>query len=81
MRAGARDCAEVEARQSLGVCGDAPVILVEDSDAHDEIDGPVPIVLPVQFADGDVGRLAFGRRQESDAESGDSLSLPQSRSK
>src|SRR4051812_35039324 len=29
--------AETEARQALGVAGDAPVILVEDSDAHDEL--------------------------------------------
>jgi two-component system cell cycle response regulator len=60
--------AEVEARHALGVSADAPVILVEDSDAHDELDGPVPIVLPVQFADGNVGRLAFGRRPEADAQ-------------
>jgi two-component system cell cycle response regulator len=63
-----RGRAEAEARQALGVQSDAPVILVEDSDAHDEIDGPAPLVLPVQFAEGDIGRLAFGRRQESDAQ-------------
>jgi two-component system cell cycle response regulator len=47
---------------------DAPVILVEDSDAHDEPDGPAALVLPVQFAGTDIGRLAFGRRQEPDAQ-------------
>jgi two-component system cell cycle response regulator len=59
--------AEAEARQVLGVT-ESPVILVEDSDAHDETDGPAPLVLPVMFADTDVGRLAFGRRQEADAQ-------------
>jgi two-component system cell cycle response regulator len=63
-----RGRAEAEAREALGALVDAPVILVEDSDAHDELEGPAPLVLPVQFAGADVGRLAFGRRQESDAQ-------------
>jgi two-component system cell cycle response regulator len=62
-----RPGAEAEARQALGV-SDAPVIPVEDSDAHDESDGPAPLVLPVQFAGAEIGRLAFGRRQEPDAQ-------------
>src|SRR5206468_1076386 len=59
-----RASAETEARQALGVDGDSQVILVEDSDAQDEADGRPPLVLPVQFADNEIGRLAFGRRHE-----------------
>jgi two-component system cell cycle response regulator len=60
--------AEAEARQALGVDGESQVILVEDSDAYDEAEGPAPLVFPVQFADADIGRIAFGRRQESAAQ-------------
>jgi two-component system cell cycle response regulator len=63
-----RGRAEAEARQALGMDGDSQVILVEDSDAHDEAEGPTPLVLPVQFAEADIGRLAFGRRAEPDAQ-------------
>jgi two-component system cell cycle response regulator len=63
-----RGRAEAEARQALGVDGEAQVILVEDSDAQDEVEGPTPLVLPVQFADNDIGRLAFARRHDGAAQ-------------
>ena len=62
-----RERAEAEARHALGVT-DAAVIPVEDSDAYDEGDGPAPLVLPVSFASNPIGRLAFARRHEADAQ-------------
>ena len=58
--------AEAEARQVLGVQDDVAVILVEDEDSYDDPIGPAPLILPVTFAQQNLGRLAFAGRQQSD---------------
>jgi two-component system cell cycle response regulator len=63
-----RTRAEVEARQILHLDAESQVIPVEDNDAYDEETGPPPLVFPVHFADTTMGHLAFARRQESDAQ-------------
>jgi two-component system cell cycle response regulator len=68
--------AEAEARRVLNIeDGDGQVILVEDSDAYDEESGPAPLVLPVHFADTDVGHLAFAGRTEGDAQDEEVVSI------
>jgi two-component system, cell cycle response regulator len=58
--------AEAEARLALGVGDDVAVILVEDEDSYDDPTGPPPLILPVTFAQTNLGRLAFAGRQRSD---------------
>jgi two-component system, cell cycle response regulator len=58
--------AEAEAREALGVTADVPLMLVADEDAHDDPVGPAPLILPVTFAQCNVGRLAFAGRQQPD---------------
>ena len=58
--------AEAEARQALGVGAEVPLILVADEDPYSDSTGREPLILPVTFAQSNLGRLAFAGRQHAD---------------
>jgi two-component system cell cycle response regulator len=52
-----------EAIRALDLSPDVHTIIVEDEDAYDDDGGRAPAVLPVNFADTRIGRMAFAGRQ------------------
>jgi two-component system, cell cycle response regulator len=66
---------EPEARKALGLGSDAPVFRLEDQDAADEAAGPPPQILPVQFADTHIGRLAFAAAKTTDDKDAEVVSI------
>jgi len=59
---------EREARRALGLGPDVAVVLVEDEDAFEDASGPDPLVMPVSFAQTNLGRLAFAARDQAEGQ-------------
>lgn len=58
----AREAAQREAREALGLSPDVPTVLIEDDDAVADSEGPAPLIEPITFADHDIGRFVLAPR-------------------
>lgn len=60
--------AEQEVRRVMELPDSAPCIRVEDEDAFDELEGPTPLVAPIELGTTTLGKLAIAVREKPSAQ-------------